>query len=101
MSTKSEEKLRVAREVLEWLDKRGGLGHDAHDRIKTALEYEGDRQPSTSKVLDVRVEQIVELLINQKDQLSQLALLYKRQADIDANITSLLQIAQRAIINSR
>lgn len=26
------------REVLLWLDRRGGLGYEAHDRIKSVLE---------------------------------------------------------------
>lgn len=25
------------RECLEWLDRRGGLGHDVHDRIRASL----------------------------------------------------------------
>lgn len=29
------------REVLEWLDRRGGLGHDAHARIRDALSLDG------------------------------------------------------------
>jgi len=30
-------RLAKARETLEWLNRRGGLGYDAHDRIRTAL----------------------------------------------------------------
>ncbi len=33
----AEQRVRALTEVLEWLDRRGGLGYDAHDRIKSAL----------------------------------------------------------------
>lgn len=30
------------RETLQWLDRRGGLGHDAHARIQAALKIDTD-----------------------------------------------------------
>jgi hypothetical protein len=34
------EPVNKMREVLEWLDRKGGLGYDAHDRIRSALTGE-------------------------------------------------------------
>ncbi len=32
------DQLRAAQDVLRWLDRRGGLGYDAHERIAAALQ---------------------------------------------------------------